>query len=62
MTEADLQQLKVFFERVAEEARAANTRSQQAWSTAKRVVLIAVLAAFLAGYYLLWQLHSALAN
>jgi hypothetical protein len=62
VTEADLQQLKMFFERVAEEARSANARSQQAWSTAKRVVLIAVLAAFMAGYYLLWQLHSALTS
>jgi hypothetical protein len=62
VTEADLQHLKLFFQRVAEEARAANARSQQAWSIAKRVVLIAVLAAFMAGYYLLWNLHSALAN
>jgi hypothetical protein len=61
MTEADLQHLKAFFERIAEESRASKARSRQAWSSAKRIALIFLLAASLASYYLLVQLHAALA-
>lgn len=60
MTEADLQQLQNFQRRVDEEALESKARSQRAWAGAKRIMLIALLAACLAAYYLLSRLHSAL--
>jgi hypothetical protein len=62
MTEAEVQQLRAFWGRVGDESHASRTRSRRAWSAAKRIMLIALLVAFLSIYHLLSQLHAALVN